>query len=211
METTASIPRETNQPQQVYFCAEGFLTSCSFDFLTDTDSVRYFVMAIFLWSYVTPILLIVCLYSKLFGKVREHSQMLAAQVSGADLAGSWLSPYLSKMSSRPACVLLSTFRFCGLMMPLCPFRGCCRWGGHQFRPQRIRTKSIVALKRENFRLDTPVDQADQGRLGSFVLPAIRRGSFLFIPLYAHPDEKAYLLPLLPLPTPTTLAMPKKQP
>ncbi|XP_034250430.1 opsin-3 [Thrips palmi] len=61
------------------FVPEGFLTSCSFDFLTDGDETRFFMATIFTWAYAIPVTLISIFYSKLFGKVREHSAMLAAQ------------------------------------------------------------------------------------------------------------------------------------
>ena len=59
--------------------AEGFLTSCSFDFLTDSDETRFFMVVIFVWAYAIPVSLISVFYSKLLAKVREHSAMLAAQ------------------------------------------------------------------------------------------------------------------------------------
>ncbi|KAE8736982.1 Short wavelentgh sensitive B opsin [Frankliniella occidentalis] len=61
------------------YVPEGFLTSCSFDFLTEGDETRFFMATIFTWAYVIPVTLISIFYSKLYGKVREHSNMLAAQ------------------------------------------------------------------------------------------------------------------------------------
>lgn len=63
----------------LYF-AEGFLTTCSFDYLTDDDHTRYFVAIIFVWAYVIPLLLIVFFYIQLLGHVRGHERMLKEQV-----------------------------------------------------------------------------------------------------------------------------------
>ncbi|KAH8282862.1 hypothetical protein KR054_010378 [Drosophila jambulina] len=58
---------------------EGFLTTCSFDYLTNTDDNRLFVRTIFVWSYVIPMTMILVSYYKLFTHVRTHEKMLAEQ------------------------------------------------------------------------------------------------------------------------------------
>jgi r-opsin len=60
-------------------CHFSFLTTCSFDFLTDNDDTRVFVGTIFTWSYCFPMILICIFYSKLFGHVRSHEKMLKEQ------------------------------------------------------------------------------------------------------------------------------------
>nr|ABY84502.1 blue-sensitive rhodopsin [Limenitis weidemeyerii] len=61
------------------FVPEGFLTTCSFDYFTEDQDTRVFVMCIFVWSYVIPMLFICFFYSKLFGAVRLHERMLKEQ------------------------------------------------------------------------------------------------------------------------------------
>ncbi|KAI5695209.1 hypothetical protein M8J76_004874 [Diaphorina citri] len=61
------------------YVPEGFLTTCSFDYLTDDDHTRYFVATIFVWAYVIPLLLIVFFYVQLLGHVRGHERMLKEQ------------------------------------------------------------------------------------------------------------------------------------
>lgn len=61
------------------YIPEGFLTTCSFDFLTDNDDTRVFVASIFSWAYCGPMLLIVIFYSKLFKHVKSHEKMLKNQ------------------------------------------------------------------------------------------------------------------------------------
>ncbi|CAH0729531.1 unnamed protein product, partial [Brenthis ino] len=61
------------------FVPEGFLTTCSFDYITEDQDTRLFVMCIFVWSYVIPMLFICYFYSKLFGAVRLHERMLKEQ------------------------------------------------------------------------------------------------------------------------------------
>lgn len=62
----------------IYFL-EGFLTTCSFDYLTNTDENRLFVRTIFVWSYAIPMTMIIVSYYKLFTHVRNHERMLADQ------------------------------------------------------------------------------------------------------------------------------------
>jgi hypothetical protein len=65
----------------VFLSAEGYLTTCSFDYLTDSQDVRIFTICIFVYSYMLPVSLLVLFYSKILGHVREHQKMLAEQVS----------------------------------------------------------------------------------------------------------------------------------
>lgn len=61
------------------FFRVSFLTSCSFDYLTDDDDTRVFTGCIFAWAYCIPMLLIVMFYSKLFRHVKAHEKMLKEQ------------------------------------------------------------------------------------------------------------------------------------
>lgn len=61
------------------YIPEGFLTTCSFDFLTDNDDTRVFVACIFAWAYCCPMIFIAIFYSKLFKHVKRHEKMLKEQ------------------------------------------------------------------------------------------------------------------------------------
>nr|QCC70517.1 blue opsin [Matsumurasca onukii] len=61
------------------YVAEGYLTTCSFDFLTQDESTRTFVGTIFVYSYCIPMFLIILFYSQLLGHVRQHEKMLKEQ------------------------------------------------------------------------------------------------------------------------------------
>ncbi|XP_033210608.1 opsin, blue-sensitive-like [Belonocnema kinseyi] len=61
------------------FVPEGFLTTCSFDFLTEDEDTKVFVGSIFMWCYVFPMLLIIYFYSQLIISVRHHEKMLSDQ------------------------------------------------------------------------------------------------------------------------------------
>lgn len=61
------------------FVPEGFLTSCTFDYLTDSDDVRSFVATIFTFSYVIPMTLIIFYYSRIVGFVVNHEKALREQ------------------------------------------------------------------------------------------------------------------------------------
>nr|QWV42708.1 ultraviolet sensitive opsin 2 [Lygistopterus sanguineus] len=61
------------------FVPEGFLTSCTFDYLTDTFDNRMFVGVIFTFSYVIPMSLIIYFYSQIVKHVIAHEKALREQ------------------------------------------------------------------------------------------------------------------------------------
>lgn len=61
------------------YVPEGYLTTCSFDYLTDDQDTRVFTACIFIWAYAIPMIFICYFYGRLFGHVREHEQMLKNQ------------------------------------------------------------------------------------------------------------------------------------
>lgn len=62
------------------FVPEGYLTSCSFDYLTDTFDNHMFVAVIFTFSYVLPMSLIIYYYSQIVSHVINHEKTLREQV-----------------------------------------------------------------------------------------------------------------------------------
>ncbi|XP_063698456.1 opsin-3-like [Culicoides brevitarsis] len=61
------------------YIPEGFLTTCSFDYLTESRDTQVFVGAIFTWAYAIPIFCIVLFYYKLFGHVQAHEKLMRDQ------------------------------------------------------------------------------------------------------------------------------------
>nr|BAQ54878.1 opsin, short-wavelength sensitive type [Anax parthenope] len=61
------------------FAPEGYLTTCSFDYMTEGPSTQYFTLTIFIWAYCIPLLLIALFYSRILSHVREHEKMLREQ------------------------------------------------------------------------------------------------------------------------------------
>ncbi|XP_019755582.2 opsin, ultraviolet-sensitive [Dendroctonus ponderosae] len=61
------------------YVPEGFLTACSFDYLTRTFDNRLFIGAIFTFSYVIPMLMIIYFYSQIVSKVFSHEKALREQ------------------------------------------------------------------------------------------------------------------------------------
>ncbi|XP_076757600.1 rhodopsin 5 [Xylocopa sonorina] len=61
------------------YTTEGFLTTCTFDYLTDDQDTKVFVVCIFIWSYVIPLVFIVYFYSQLLRSIRNHEKMLKEQ------------------------------------------------------------------------------------------------------------------------------------
>nr|QWV42652.1 ultraviolet sensitive opsin 2 [Byturus ochraceus] len=61
------------------FAPEGYLTSCTFDYLTNTFDNRLFVGSIFTFSYVMPMSMIIYFYSQIVSKVFSHEKALRDQ------------------------------------------------------------------------------------------------------------------------------------
>uniref|UniRef100_A0A336LIH5 CSON004890 protein n=1 Tax=Culicoides sonorensis TaxID=179676 RepID=A0A336LIH5_CULSO len=61
------------------YIPEGYLTTCSFDYLTNDQDTRVFVACIFVWAYCIPMVAISVCYMKLFGQVRTHERLLKEQ------------------------------------------------------------------------------------------------------------------------------------
>lgn len=59
--------------------SEGYLTACTFDYLTDTFDNQLFVAAIFTFSYAIPMLLIMFFYSQIVKHIFSHEKTLRAQ------------------------------------------------------------------------------------------------------------------------------------
>ncbi|TMW51483.1 hypothetical protein DOY81_003454 [Sarcophaga bullata] len=61
------------------FVPEGYLTSCTFDYLTDNFDTRLFVGTIFFFSFVCPTTMIIYYYSQIVGHVFSHEKALREQ------------------------------------------------------------------------------------------------------------------------------------
>nr|QWV42725.1 ultraviolet sensitive opsin [Trixagus carinifrons] len=61
------------------FVPEGYLTSCSFDYLMDTFDNHMFVAVIFTFSYVIPMSMIIYFYSQIVKHVFHHEKALRDQ------------------------------------------------------------------------------------------------------------------------------------
>ncbi|KAG7161190.1 Opsin 3-like, partial [Homarus americanus] len=57
----------------------GFLTTCSFDFLTEDENTLTFVAGVFFFSYVLPGFFIVYFYSQIFGHVSAYEKSMKSQ------------------------------------------------------------------------------------------------------------------------------------
>nr|BAQ54871.1 opsin, short-wavelength sensitive type [Anax parthenope] len=61
------------------YVPEAYLTTCSFDYMKEGKNTQLFVMCIFAWSYVIPLLMIALFYSRILSQVRMHEKMLKEQ------------------------------------------------------------------------------------------------------------------------------------
>nr|QWV42713.1 ultraviolet sensitive opsin [Melinopterus prodromus] len=61
------------------FVPEGYLTSCTFDYFTDTFDNHLFVAVLFTFSYAIPMTMIIYFYSQIVGHVMRHEKALREQ------------------------------------------------------------------------------------------------------------------------------------
>ncbi|KAI5695037.1 hypothetical protein M8J75_009891 [Diaphorina citri] len=61
------------------FVPEGYLTSCTFDYLTPTESIRFYVLFMFIICYCIPMGMIINFYSQIVGHVFSHEKALREQ------------------------------------------------------------------------------------------------------------------------------------
>lgn len=62
-----------------FYYIEGFLTTCTFDYMSDDASTKLFVGCIFFTSYIIPLSVLVYCYSSVIKHVRDHEQTLKNQ------------------------------------------------------------------------------------------------------------------------------------
>nr|WIU64933.1 UVS opsin [Gonodactylaceus falcatus] len=61
------------------YVPEGFLTTCSMDYLTDDENTRSFVACIFFFAYIVPGSFIIYFYSQIFSHVSAHEKAMKEQ------------------------------------------------------------------------------------------------------------------------------------
>jgi r-opsin len=76
-----TIPWSVSPMLEVWgrFVPEGYLTTCTFDYLTTTFDNKMFVGVIFTFSYVLPMSLIIYYYSQIVSQVVNHEKALREQ------------------------------------------------------------------------------------------------------------------------------------
>lgn len=62
------------------YVPEGYLTTCTFDYLSDTVNNKTFVASLFIFSYVLPMSFIIFFYSQIVSHVVNHEKNLRDQV-----------------------------------------------------------------------------------------------------------------------------------
>lgn len=61
--------------------AEGYLTSCTIDYLSPTDETRAFIGIMFTICYIIPVSLVIFFYSQIVSHVFNHEKALREQVT----------------------------------------------------------------------------------------------------------------------------------
>lgn len=67
----------------LFSISEGYLTSCTFDYLSHTDETKAFVGIMFVICYVMPMSLIIYFYSQIVSHVFNHEKALREQVNNS--------------------------------------------------------------------------------------------------------------------------------
>ncbi len=70
------------------YVPEGYLTSCSFDYLSDDVSTRVFILTFFVAAWVVPFLIITYCYTAIVWYVRKAKEELGRQQWSQQLNGS---------------------------------------------------------------------------------------------------------------------------
>ncbi|XP_045596873.1 opsin, ultraviolet-sensitive [Procambarus clarkii] len=68
------------------FVPEGFLTTCTFDYMSEDASTRAFVGSIFVFAYIVPGSLVFYFYGQIFVHVRAHEQAMREQAKKMNVA-----------------------------------------------------------------------------------------------------------------------------
>jgi len=63
------------------YVPEGYLTSCTFDYMSDNFSTKLFTFVLWFWNYFTPLTVVICCYSKITSRVMNHERDLKAQAA----------------------------------------------------------------------------------------------------------------------------------
>jgi r-opsin len=63
------------------FVPEGYLTSCTFDYMSDTMETKLFVFALWVWCWIFPLAVIIFCYGQITSKVMNHEKELKAQAA----------------------------------------------------------------------------------------------------------------------------------
>jgi len=63
------------------YVPEGYLTSCTFDYMTQTQSNKIFTFILWFWDYFIPVSIIIFCYSKITSQVWNHEKELKAQAA----------------------------------------------------------------------------------------------------------------------------------
>jgi r-opsin len=63
-----------------FLISEGYLTSCTIDYLTPTDETRAFIGIMFTICYIIPVSLVIYFYSQIVSHVFNHEKALREQV-----------------------------------------------------------------------------------------------------------------------------------
>jgi r-opsin len=68
------------------FVPEGYLTSCTFDYMSDTMETKLFVFVLWVWCWIFPLTAIIFCYGQITSKVMHHEKELKAQAAKMNVA-----------------------------------------------------------------------------------------------------------------------------
>lgn len=116
---------------------EGFLTSCTFDYLTDSFDNRLFVGTLFTFSYCIPMTLIIYYYSQIVKHVFSHEKQLRVQAKKMNVESLRSNQKGGSSSTAEVRIAKAAITICFLFVAgkeeLCLFtRICCKYVDYKF-------------------------------------------------------------------------------
>ena len=73
------LPSNSVDNKRISCGAEGYLTSCTFDYMTDNMETKMFVFVLWIWCWIMPLGVIVFSYGKITTQVMTHEARLKEQ------------------------------------------------------------------------------------------------------------------------------------
>lgn len=107
----------------ISYFSEGFLSTCSFDYLSESFDNKFFVTVLFTFAYVLPMMLIIFYYSLICKHVFSHEKALKAQAKKMNVESLRSNEKSSTTSNAEVRITKAAITICFLFV-LCEYSMC---------------------------------------------------------------------------------------